>query len=582
MVSILGWAVSSVFASRAYAQESQASAAATTVPDSLVSSFGRSSNQKVVVKNNLLYDATLTPNLTVEARTGRRTSVQLTAGFNPFTFSDNKKLKHMLFMPEFRLWADSTFYGNYFAVNAFYSHYNVSGINLLLWKDTKTFRYQGDAVALGASVGHRWNFLHRDRQLRRAGFYDSQYYNSLTLYDRQSYRRESRWAIEAEVGVDVGYTWYEKFDCKHCGDSYGKDSKPFLTPKLGLSVIYRLGDIDHPVAPVIPQPVDTPLVVSTPPFVPQVAAVKEFGGVADSLMTTNPVLVPMDQYRPYDATLILRKEKGALYVHFPVNTTTLSRDFRDNASKLDQIIGVTQLIMADTTSAVQRIQIVGLASIEGNYPHNRDLADGRAKALQAYVQQHVDVPDSLFETVGGAEAWAEFRDQINDVRILKTGGTVQMPESGTYSQPNTEGITIDEIDQLFQIIDSDAQPDEKERRIRQMNNGRTYAYLKENILSDQRNSGYIRIYWDHVPDVKAQTINRASALLRQGNAQEALQLLRTVSDDPRSFNILGVALYQTGNRQQAIDYFRRAAANGDTQAQENLRQAEYRERLSKN
>lgn len=587
LVSVLGLTVSSIFGARAYAQTSQRPVQATTsVADSVVSPFSRFSNQKVVVKNNLLYDATLTPNITVEAKTSRKTSAQFTAGYNPWTFSDNKKLKHMLFMPELRFWSDSTFYGNFFAINAFYSHYNVSGINLLLWKDTKRFRYQGDAVAVGASFGHRWNFLRRDRQLRRSGFYDSDYYKALTLYEQYSYWRESRWALEAEAGLDVGYTWYEKFDCKHCGAGYGKDSKPFLIPKLGLSIIYRLGDIEHPVAPAVPEQVKpaevTHAITTVPQFKPVLATVHEFGGVAEKLAYTHPVLKPMSEYRPYDSSRILRKEKGALYVHFPLDKTTLLRDFRGNSVILDQIIEITRLIMADTTSTVKRMQIVGLASIEGKYPHNRDLADGRAMAMQRYVQDQLGLPDSLFDTTGGAEAWSEFRDQINDVRILKTGGTVQVPESGIYSLPSTEGITLDDIDQLFRIIDSSDQPDEKERRIKQMNRGKTYNYLKENILSDQRNSGYIRIFWDHKPDVKAQTINRANQLLQQQQNAEALRLLQTVKDDPRAFNALGVALYLTGSRQQAIDYFRRAAANGDTQAQENLRQAEYREQLLKN
>ena len=533
---------------------------------------------EVVVKNNLIYDATLTPNITVEAPLSHRLSTQLTLGFNPWTFHDNKKLKHMLIMPELRLWNDSTYYGTFYAVNAFYSHYNVSGIDLLLWKDTKNYRYQGDAVAIGASIGHRWNFLRRDRDLRKAGFYQGEYYNSLSRDGQRLYMRPSRWALEAEVGVDVGYAWYEKFDCFHCGSSYGKDDKPFLVPKLALSVLYRIGKMERPTEPVIPQPVDTLVVVSLPPFRPQFSDVKEFGGVADSLMQLYPVLMPMEKYRPYDSSRILRKEKGALYVHFPLDKTSLLPDFRDNATRLDQIIDIIRLITADTTSSVRCIQIVGLASIEGNYPHNRDLADGRAQALQQYVQQKLSLPDGMFESTGGAEAWTEFRDQINDLRIIFDGGQVQPLGNGIYLIPTTEGITLGEVNQLLDIIDSDAEPDQKELQIKQMNRGKTYAYLKENILIDQRNSGYIRIYWDHVPDVKAQAINRASQLLSQGNPEAALrELTPEVRRDPRSFNTLGCALYETGDVESAIRYFRQAAANGNSQAEENLRQVEYRE-----
>lgn len=56
----------------------------------------------VGIKTNLLYDATSTLNLGVEFRTGRRTSFDMSANWNPFSFSDNRKWKHLLIQPEFR------------------------------------------------------------------------------------------------------------------------------------------------------------------------------------------------------------------------------------------------------------------------------------------------------------------------------------------------------------------------------------------------------------------------------------------------------------------------------------------------
>ena len=97
-------------------------------------------------------------------------------------------------------------------------------------------------------------------------------------------------------------------------------------------------------------------------------------------------------------------------------------------------------------------------------------------------------------------------------------------------------------------------------------------YLKENVLSDQRNSGYIRIYYDYVPDEAAATINRASLLLKEEKYEEALKMLRTVEGDERSLNALGVALYMTGHKEQALGCFRRAAEKGNAEAQDNLRQ----------
>lgn len=282
------------------------------------------------------------------------------------------------------------------------------------------------------------------------------------------------------------------------------------------------------------------------PFTPVFSDVPDNTGKAGALQKDNPVLQHISEYRPYDKTRILRKEKGALYVHFPLDKWTLLHDFRNNAATLDRIVSLTRDIMADSTSSVKCIQIIGLASVEGPQKRNLRLGYERAQALKRYVQQHVPTPDSLYECVNGGEAWTELRSQIED---------------GSF--PGR--------DALLNIIDNEPDADRREARIKSLDGGKPYRYLKDNVLRDQRNSGYLRIYYDYVPDSAARTINSASALMREQRYGEALSMLRGVQDDPRSWNALGVALYMTGSKDEAVSSFRRAAARGDKQAQDNLR-----------
>ena len=282
-------------------------------------------------------------------------------------------------------------------------------------------------------------------------------------------------------------------------------------------------------------------------FVPALADVADDTGVAGALMKDNPVLEHISKYRPYDSSRILRKEKGMLYVHFPLDKTTLLRDFRDNAPILDRIVDITRQIMADSTSHVVKIQIIGLASVEGPQSRNLQLGKGRAEALKRYVQARVDTPDELYECINGGEAWTELRDQIND-------------SDSHYRQ------------QMLDIIDSEPNLDRREAKLKALDRGKAYAYLRDNVLSDQRNSGYVRIYYDYVPDAAAATINKASALLRQEKYDEALALLRTVQSDQRAQNALGVALYMTGDKEAGIRCFEAAASNGNAEAIQNLKQ----------
>ena len=167
-------------------------------------------------------------------------------------------------------------------------------------------------------------------------------------------------------------------------------------------------------------------------------------------------------------------------------------------------------------------------------------------------------PDSLFDTVGGGEAWAVFRDQLSELST-------------------TDEAQAAQLRQALEVIDGESDANIKERKLRQLNNGKTWAYIKEHILADQRNSGYIRIYYDYVPDTNAKVINEASELLTTdcGDChQEALRLLQGVRGDQRAQNALGVALWLTGSQTEAMDCFRRAAADGNADAAENLRQLE--------
>ena len=94
------------------------------------------------------------------------------------------------------------------------------------------------------------------------------------------------------------------------------------------------------------------------------------------------------------------------------------------------------------------------------------------------------------------------------------------------------------------------------------------------MLSDQRNSGYIRVYYDYVPDSAAAVINRASELLRDKRYAEALTMLLTVENDERAHNALGVALYMTGRKEESLRHFRAAAASGNEDALRNIEQLE--------
>ena len=460
------------------------------------------SAQQVTLSNNLLYDAWLTPNLRMGVRLSPHWSMGLTAGYRPWPSDDttSKKWKHLLLAPDVRYWTDSVNVHHFFGVNLIYSHYNVAEVKFPfgLWKSVRDERRQGDLGAIGAYYGYSW---------------------PLGRY----------WNIEAHIGAAIGYTKFDRYECGHCGKKIGNEKKVFVLPQAGVSIVYnipgrprKVEEAVMPMPPVVEVPATAAVVEK--PFVPVLSKVADFKGRAGQLQQENPVVQHISNYRPYDRTRILRKEKDALFVHFDQGKSQITANFRDNQRVMDRIVDITRQIMTDSASSVKKIQIIGLASIEGAPAVNERLAQNRALALQKYIQQNVTVPDTLFETVGGGEAWSEFRDQLSDM----------VSENAHLSK-------------AIEIIDQESDDKVRERRIKQLENGRTWAYIRDYILKDLRNSGYIRIYFDYVPDKAAATINEASELL----TTDCIDCHR-----------------------EALSTFRRAAANGNSDAQENLRRLE--------
>lgn len=289
------------------------------------------------------------------------------------------------------------------------------------------------------------------------------------------------------------------------------------------------------------------------PYVPVFDMVVPRLSVAEELAKHEPILKPMSDYRPYDNKIPLREMTGALYVHFPVNVTHLDESFRDNKATLDKIVRMLSAIKADTASHVRRVVIIGLASPEGPIDNNERLSEGRAAALRDYVVEHVSLDDVDYELVAGGEAWA-------DLRVI------------------VERSDIEHKDDVLAIIDGEDDPDRREALLRRYDGGKLFAYLTRQVFVDQRNAGYIQVYYDATPDVPAMKINEASDCIKQGDWQRAIDLIERLDDD-RKWNTLGAAYYAAGRRDEAKQCFERAADLGDNDAWRNLREIERRERM---
>lgn len=172
------------------------------------------SAQKVALKNNLLYDAALTPNLSLEWYLTEKWTMQAEVGFNPFPLDNDvdHKWRHVLVDLEAKYWFCHAFVRDFIGVNAAYSHFNVAeGSYPIGWmfKDVKKYRFQGDMVAAGVSYG--WHFIVSPHV-----------------------------SFELEAGCDVGYAWFDKYACGRCGTKIDDTGKWFAMPKAGVNLVIML------------------------------------------------------------------------------------------------------------------------------------------------------------------------------------------------------------------------------------------------------------------------------------------------------------------------------------------------------
>jgi len=412
--------------------------------------------QNVTISNNLLYDAWLTPNLRVGLRLAPHWSVGVTGGYRPWPTDDHKskKWKHLLVSPSVRYWTDSVNVHHFFGVNLIYAHYNIAEVKFPfgLYKGFRNERRQGDLGALGAFYGYSW-------PLGR------------------------HWNIEALVGAAVGYTKYDRYECGECGSKIGEKNRWFVIPQAALNIVFNLPGrpkkaVEHVQTTTVPAIVQTHPAVKTD-SIQVVTKPEPVEPAIHRLAKEYPVLADISEYKPYDRSQVLRRDSRAMFVYFPMAKTDIQPEWRGNQQTLDQIVEATRKLLALEDTRLRKIQIVGLASFDGGMKLNEKIAEGRAEALKKYIQDRLNVSDDQFDVSYGGEDWADFRDQIEE------------EIAGNSSKAA-------ELQKVLEIIDSEPNLARREQKIRKLRGGRTYQYIKEHHLDDQRNSGYLRVYYDYI------------------------------------------------------------------------------------
>jgi hypothetical protein len=422
----------------------------------------------VALKNNLIYDATLTPNLTLEFRLAERWTMEFGVGFNPFPLDDTKypKWRHLSVSVTPRYWFCKAFDRGFLSFNAAYAHYNVAGGTWpvgFIYKQLQDSRFQGDAVMIGEGIG--WHFA-----------------------------ISPHFSIELEAGVEAGYTWYDQFECKHCGERTAHKSHWFVLPKAGINLVVPFGGdkeslerrCDCELAkdkakrlereqlaaerleneslevsllkPTYQRP--KPILPFVPKFEPKVDNMRRL---------RSRLLRDEEAYEPYNENMALSADPRNVFMFFDVNVTKMDRTYLRNDLLMDSIMFIIGDALADSTIHITRIQIVGFASFDGRQSTNIKLAEGRGNTIKNYIQTTYNLPDSVFAVCNGGESWAELRYHLSKVEF--------------------EGR-----DEVLDIMDNEPDADVREVQIKKLHRGATYRYMRDELKQILRNLGCITVF----------------------------------------------------------------------------------------
>ena len=290
----------------------------------------------------------------------------------------------------------------------------------------------------------------------------------------------------------------------------------------------------------------------------------------------------------------VRNESHTAYINFWVDKYEILENYRNNAKELAGIINSISLVHEDEDVTITSITIEGWASPEATYAHNKTLSQNRANSLANYVTKKTGVDRKRIEAVGCGEDWVGLRALVDA----------------------TPGLLY--RDKVYDIIDSDLTPDQKDYKLSQLKPSDIYTRLMNEMYPKLRRNDYKIVYevrnfdleearvlldenpkklsvdeiykvagsyekgseeYNHAlevaaqqyPEVVAAAVNAANLAVAEGDYEGALDILkRSNQSDARIQAAEGYIYIHMQDYDKARDVLTKAANQGNEDAVHNL------------
>lgn len=162
------------------------------------------------------------------------------------------------------------------------------------------------------------------------------------------------------------------------------------------------------------------------------------------------------------------EHRTEIRVEFPVNSTVIDPEFADNARALQLIVDFIADYRDNNPKELLSVTFCGTASPEGNAAQNVRLAARRMAALESYIRQRIDIPDSLITRNSNYIEWAYLKSLIS-------------------------ASDFEYRDAVIQIIDSSNDDAARIEALKQLDNGKAWRPLINRFFSKIRSADAVLI-----------------------------------------------------------------------------------------
>ena len=309
-------------------------------------------------------------------------------------------------------------------------------------------------------------------------------------------------------------------------------------------------------------------------------------------------LQPVPSYiQPKAEVVKARSEQYEAHLDFPVGKSVILPDFMNNQTELRNIREMFNKVQNDKKLTITDVYIEGFASPEGPLKLNEQLSKSRAEALKKYLSVHEQIPANLYNVSFGGENWeglekaleasntkekTEFLNIIRntsdiarrkeEIKRVGGGAPYRTMLKELYPALRKVNCRIDytianfKVDEGKEIIKTQPQ----------------YLSLNEMYLVansyPKGSDDFIKVFDIAVrmyPDDEVANLNAAAVALSKKDLPDARKYLDKSNKQTAEYaNNNGIYYLLSGNKDQAIVEFTKAARNGNEAARYNLEEIE--------